>query len=76
MNRRLALLAAVITMAFTLIAPAARAQYAARLPPGILNVEVDGQPIDAVTSPVTANATPELTGRVPDSRCAYTLPCG
>jgi hypothetical protein len=64
MNRRLAMLAAVIILALTLLAPAARAQYAAGLPPGILNVEVDGQPIDAVTSPVTANATPELTGRV------------
>jgi hypothetical protein len=34
------------------------------LPPGIVSVEVDGQPIDAVAVPVTANATPEITGRV------------
>jgi cell division septation protein DedD len=34
------------------------------LPPGILSVEVDGQPIDAVTVPVTDTPTPEISGRV------------
>ena len=37
-------------------------QYAEGLPPGILGVEVDGQPIDAVTIPVTNNPA-EISGR-------------
>jgi hypothetical protein len=64
-NRRQLLPFAVVWITlFALVAPAAAVQYDAGLPPGILNVEVDGQPIDAVTVPLTGNASPEISGRV------------
>jgi hypothetical protein len=54
----------VLIWVFSLIRTTVHAQYAEGLPPGILSVEVDGQPIDAVTIPVTNNPTPEISGRV------------
>jgi hypothetical protein len=54
----------VLIWVFSLIPTTVHAQYAEGLPPGILSVEVDGQPIDAVTIPVTNNPTPEISGRV------------
>ncbi|MBW3633738.1 MAG: hypothetical protein KY456_12000, partial [Chloroflexi bacterium] len=53
----------VVACFVTLVPASTAAQYTEGLPPGILNVEVDGQPIDAATVPVTSNATPEISGR-------------
>jgi hypothetical protein len=64
LNARLAALTAVLIWISTLIPQTIFAQDAEALPPGIRSVEVDGQPIDAVTAPVTNNPTPELGGRV------------
>jgi hypothetical protein len=66
LNRRLfALFAIICTLSLLVIgAPASRAQYAQGLPPGILSVEVDNQPIDAATVPLTNKATPQISGRV------------
>lgn len=64
LNRRLTALVAVVIWIFALVPPGTHAQYAEGLPPGVLSVEVDGQPINAVTVPVTSNATPEISGRV------------
>jgi hypothetical protein len=61
---RLTALFALIISVFALFPASMHAQYAEGLPPGILSVEVDGQPIDAVTIPVTSNPTPEISGRV------------
>ena len=54
----------VLLWLISLIPTSVHAQYAEGLPSGILSVEVDGQPIDAVTIPVTNNPTPEISGRV------------
>jgi hypothetical protein len=66
LNRRLLALFAILGALSLLVltSPAARAQYAQGLPPGIVSVEVDGQPLDAATVPVTDKATPEISGRV------------
>jgi hypothetical protein len=61
---RLTALVAVAIWVFALLPASVQGQYAEGLPPGILSVEVDGQPIDAVTIPVTNNPTPEISGRV------------
>ena len=61
---RLTALVAVVIWVFALLPAPVQGQYAEGLPPGILSVEVDGQPIDAVTIPVTDNPTPEISGRV------------
>jgi hypothetical protein len=61
---RLTALVAVAIWVFALFPATVQGQYAEGLPPGILSVEVDGQPIDAVTIPVTSNPTPEISGRV------------
>ncbi|MCD6031102.1 MAG: hypothetical protein K0S78_3276, partial [Thermomicrobiales bacterium] len=61
---RLTALVAVVIGIFLNIPTGVQAQYAEGLPPGILSIEVDGQPIDAVTIPVTNNPTPEISGRV------------
>ena len=53
----------VVTVLMFLIFPLVQAQPLTQLPPGITNVEVDGQPIDAVTVPTTNSATPEFSGR-------------
>ena len=64
LNARLAALVTILIWISTLISPTIFAQDAAGLPPGIRSVEVNGQPIDAGTVPVTNNATPEISGRV------------
>lgn len=63
-NRQLAAVIVALIWLTALLSPIASAQYTAGLPPGISGVEVDGQPIDSVTTPVTDNATPEISGRV------------
>ncbi|MBA3416692.1 MAG: hypothetical protein H0U10_15845 [Chloroflexia bacterium] len=40
------------------------AQYAEGLPPGVVAAEVDGQPIDALNVPETAEPSPQITGRI------------
>jgi hypothetical protein len=60
-------LAAFVGLTFwfiPLIAAVAQAQSPANLPAGVVSVEIDNQPIDAVTAPVTSNPTPEVSGRV------------
>ena len=59
------LLAALLL--FTASPSRALAQYAPTLPPGILAIEVDGQPIDSLNSPTTNNSIPEISGRADDS---------
>lgn len=49
------------------------AQYEPALPPGILSIEVDGQPIDSLTSPITSSSTPEISGRTDDSLATLEL---
>ncbi len=49
------------------------AQYEPSLPPGILSIEVDGQPIDSLNSPITNNSTPEISGRADDSLATLEL---
>jgi hypothetical protein len=51
----------------------AAAQYEPSLPPGILSIEVDGQPIDSLTSPITDSSTPEISGRTDDSLATLEL---
>ncbi|MCA9862598.1 MAG: hypothetical protein KC432_06245 [Thermomicrobiales bacterium] len=43
------------------------AQNEPGLPPGILSIEVDGKPINSLTSPVTSSSTPEISGRTDES---------
>ena len=64
LNHRLTALVTVLACVLTLVPASTVAQYTEGLPPGILSVEVDGQPIDAATAPVTSNATPEISGRL------------
>src|SRR5215207_1638040 len=64
LNARLAALVTIVIWTSTLVSPAIFAQEAPGLPPGIRSVEVDGQPVDAATVPITNNATPEISGRV------------
>ena len=64
LNARLAALVTILIWISTLVSPTIFAQDTAGLPPGIRSVEVDGQPVDAVTVPVTINATPEISGSV------------
>jgi hypothetical protein len=64
LNARLAALVTILIWISTLVSPAIFAQDSAELPPGIRSVEVDGQPLDAVTVPVTNKPTPEISGRV------------
>lgn len=61
---RLALALALLLFSLVSAFGSSGAQTTSGLPPGILNVEVDNQPIDAVTVPVTANPAPEFSGRV------------
>ncbi len=58
-SRLFVLLAMVIALSST-----AQAQYSSGLPAGIVSVEVDSQPIDAVSVPTTDSATPRITGAV------------
>ena len=64
LNARFAALVTILIWTSTLVSPTIFAQDAEGLPPGIRSVEVDGQPIDAVTVPTTNNPTPEISGRV------------
>ncbi len=64
LNARFAALVTILIWISTLISPTIFAQDAEGLPAGIRSVEVDGQPINAVTVPTTSNATPEISGRV------------
>ena len=60
-------LAALVGLTFwfiPLVAAVAQAQSASNLPAGVVSVEIDNQPIDAVTVPVTSNPNPEISGRV------------
>src|SRR3954471_22878367 len=60
-------LAALVGLTFwfiPLVATVAQAQTPTNLPAGVASVEIDNQPIDAVTTPVTSNSTPEISGRV------------
>jgi hypothetical protein len=64
LNARFAALVTILIWTSSLVSPAIFAQDVTGLPPGIRSVEVDGQPIDAVTVPTTNNPTPEISGRV------------
>ncbi len=60
-------LAALVGLTFwfiPLLAAVAQDQSPSNLPAGVVSVEIDNQPIDAVTAPVTSNPTPEISGRV------------
>ena len=64
LNARLAALVAFFLWVTTLVPSIIVAQDAEGLPAGIRGVEIDGQPIDAATAPITNNPTPEISGRV------------
>lgn len=59
-----AILVVIAIVLIPLVSGITRAQYAEGLPPGVLGIEVDGQPLDLVTIPVTDDATPEISGRL------------
>src|SRR6476659_3352594 len=61
---RLATLVGLTFWFIPLLAAVAQAQAPSNLPAGVVSVEIDNQPIDAVTAPVTSNAAPEISGRV------------
>lgn len=61
---RLATLVGLTFWFIPLLAAVAQAQSPSNLPAGVISVEIDNQAIDAVTSPVTSNPTPEISGRV------------
>lgn len=63
----------VLLLVFSAAGGSALAQYEASLPPGVLSLEVDGEPIDSLTSPVTNSTTPEISGRVDASLTAVEL---
>ena len=67
------LLACLLLVAGSPGIPAARAQYTDGLPAGLTQITVDGQAIDASTSPTTANATPQIAGRVNTGATALEL---
>ncbi|HEU0116319.1 MAG TPA: hypothetical protein VFQ80_16640 [Thermomicrobiales bacterium] len=54
----------VTCLALSALAPTANAQYETGLPAGLTQMTVDGQPIDASTSPTTNSATPTFAGRI------------
>ena len=54
----------VAMMVATALGSTARAQYDDGLPPGVEQVTVDGQPIDASTTPRTDNRNPDFAGRL------------
>lgn len=49
------------------------AQNQPALPPGVLTIEIDGQPIDSLTSPITNSSTPEISGRTDGSLATLEL---
>lgn len=64
----------LVTLFLLMVASApAIAQDAAVLPPGILSMEVDDQPLDSLTSPITNSSTPEVSGRTDGSLSALEL---
>lgn len=65
MRTRFLVVVAVLLLMFS--SGQAVAQYEPSLPPGILSIEVDGQPIDSLTSPITNSSTPAISGRADDS---------
>lgn len=65
MRTRFVMLLLILLLAWSPIQ--AVAQYGPTLPPGLLSVEVDGQPIDSLTSPVTNSSTPEISGRTDET---------
>ena len=67
------LLACLLLVAGGLGVPTARAQYTDGLPAGLAQITVDGQAIDASTSPTTASATPQIAGRVTTGATALEL---
>ncbi|MCA9879105.1 MAG: hypothetical protein KC442_15040, partial [Thermomicrobiales bacterium] len=60
-------LVVVTALLLALAAWPATAQYEPTLPPGIISVEVDGQPINSLAIPLTDSSTPEISGRVDGS---------
>jgi hypothetical protein len=62
-NGRLAALIVVLGWLLTFVAPTIHAQSPDALPPGIESIEVDGQPVDSQTVPVTGKSTPAISGR-------------
>ncbi|MFT4036617.1 MAG: Ig-like domain-containing protein [Thermomicrobiales bacterium] len=68
-------LLAVVLVLFTIAIAGgpAWAQSEASLPPGILALEVDGQSINSLTSPVTDSSTPEVSGRADGTVTSITL---
>lgn len=65
MRTRFLVLITVLLLSFG--SARAFAQYEPSLPPGILSIEIDGQVIDSLDSPVTNSSTPEISGRVDDT---------
>jgi hypothetical protein len=63
LNARLVAIVAILFSIFSFATPGLIAQEGSTLPPGIQNVEIDGQAIDSATAPVTNNPTPEFSGR-------------
>lgn len=63
-SRHVTALLLVLIFLPTLAPFAVHAQYTEGLPPGILGVEIDGQPIDSVSVPTTDSATPRVSGTV------------
>lgn len=71
MRTRLFVLVTVLLLTFG--SARAFAQYEPILPPGVLSIEIDGQAIDSLNSPVTNSSTPEISGRVDDSLLSLEL---
>jgi hypothetical protein len=63
LNARLIAIFAILCLIFSFATPGLVAQQGSTLPPGIQNVEVDGQAIDSAAAPATNNPTPEISGR-------------
>ena len=71
MRTRLLVVVTILLLAFS--SGRSAAQYEPSLPPGILSIEIDGQPIDSLTSPITDSSTPEIAGRTDDSLATLEL---
>ncbi|MDF3039040.1 MAG: hypothetical protein K0Q71_1746, partial [Thermomicrobiales bacterium] len=63
LNARLVAIFAILFSLFSVATPGLVALQGSTLPPGIQNVEIDGEPIDSAAVPVTNNPTPEISGR-------------
>lgn len=62
--RSISAILSLLLVTFGLVASHASAQYTGELPPGVISVEVDGQPIDSLAIPTTNFSTPTISGRV------------